>query len=114
MAVAATRDFAPVHNDREYARSSGNKDIFLNVSSIQAIVGRCLTDWTGPGGQIRKLSVSITVPNYLGDTITASGKVTRKYIENGEYKVDCHVTVKKQDGTATVEARATMVLPGAQ
>lgn len=111
MAVCGTRDFYPVHHDRDFARNSGHKDIFVNQMFLQGFLGRCLTDWTGPAGRLRKLSIAMTVPNHLGDTITARGRVIRKYVENDENKADCELVVTKQDGTVTVNSQATVALP---
>jgi acyl dehydratase len=111
MAVCGTRDFYPVHHDRDFARNSGHRDIFVNQMFLQGFLGRCLTDWTGPAGRLRKLSITMTVPNYLGDTITARGRVIRKYVESDEHRVDCELVVTKQDGTVTVNSQATVVLP---
>jgi acyl dehydratase len=111
MAACGTRDFYPVHHDRDFARNSGHKDIFVNQMFLQGFLGRCLTDWTGPAGRLRKLSITMTVPNYLGDTITARGRVIRKYVESDEHRVDCELVVTKQDGTVTVNSQATVVLP---
>lgn len=110
MAVCGTRDFYPVHHDRDFARDSGHKDIFVNQMFLQGFLGRCLTDWTGPEGKLRKLSIVMIAPNYLGDTITARGRVTRKYVENDEHKADCELVVTKQDGTVTVNSQATVAL----
>jgi acyl dehydratase len=110
MAVCGTRDFYPVHHDRDFARDSGHKDIFVNQMFLQGFLGRCLTDWTGPEGKLRKLSIAMIAPNYLGDTITARGRVTRKYVENDEHKADCELVVTKQDGTVTVNSQATVAL----
>jgi acyl dehydratase len=111
MAVCGTRDFYPVHHDRDFARNSGHKDIFVNQMFLQGFLGRCLTDWTGPAGRLRKLSISMIVPNYLGDTITARGRVIRKYVENYEHRADCELVVAKQDGTVTVNSQATIAFP---
>jgi len=111
MAVCGTRDFYPVHHDRDFARNSGHRDIFVNQMFLQGFLGRCLTDWTGPEGKLTKLSIAMTVPNYLGDTITARGRVIRKYVENDEHKADCELVVTKQDGTVTVNSQATIAFP---
>jgi acyl dehydratase len=111
MAVCGTRDFYPVHHDRDFARNSGHKDIFVNQMFLQGFLGRCLTDWTGPEGKLRRLSIAMVAPNYLGDTITGGGTVSRKYLENNEHRADCELVVTKQDGTVTVNSHATVALP---
>ena len=44
----ATRDFMPVHHDREYANAQGAPDVFMNILSTNAYCSRYLTDWAGP------------------------------------------------------------------
>ena len=44
----ATRDFYPVHHDRDYAERGGSKDIFLNILTTTGLVQRYVTDWAGP------------------------------------------------------------------
>ena len=43
----ATRDFMPVHHDRDYANQQGAPDIFMNILSTNAYCSRYLTDWAG-------------------------------------------------------------------
>ncbi|MGZ6998153.1 MAG: acyl dehydratase, partial [Acidimicrobiia bacterium] len=39
----ATRDFMPVHHDREYANAQGAPDIFMNILSDTGYCSRFLT-----------------------------------------------------------------------
>ena len=48
----ATRDFMPVHHDRDYANSQGAPDIFMNIISTNAYCTRYLTDWAGPDAML--------------------------------------------------------------
>ena len=111
MIVCATRDIFPLHHDTEFAQASGYKSAAAATAFLQGLLGRCLTDWTGPTGKIRKLGLTLRAPSYLGDTISARGKVTRKYVGNGEHRVDCEMVVTKQDGTVSVNSQATVILP---
>ncbi len=49
----ATRDFMPVHHDRDYAQAQGAPDIFMNILSSTAHCSRWLTDWAGPDALVR-------------------------------------------------------------
>jgi len=111
MIVSATRDIFPLHHDPDFARSAGYEAPVVATAFLQGLLGRCLTDWTGPGGKIRKLSLNLKAPNYAGDTISAGGKVTRKYMENSSHMIDCELAVVKQDGSTTVNAEATVSVP---
>jgi hypothetical protein len=44
----ASRDYQDVHHDQELAQSRGSKDIFMNILTTNGLVGRFVTDWSGP------------------------------------------------------------------
>jgi uncharacterized protein len=72
----ATRDFYPVHHDRDFAVRGGSKDIFLNILTTTGLVERYVTDWAGPEAIVRSVSIRLGAPCYAGDTLTFSGQVT--------------------------------------
>jgi uncharacterized protein len=72
----ATRDFYPVHHDRDFAVRGGGKDIFLNILTTTGLVQRYVTDWAGPEAIVRSISIRLGAPCYAGDTLTFSGQVT--------------------------------------
>jgi uncharacterized protein len=72
----ATRDFYPVHHDRDFATARGSKDIFLNILTTTGLVQRYVTDWAGPEALVRSISIRLGVPCYAGDTLTFSGQAT--------------------------------------
>ena len=72
----ATRDFYPVHHDRDFAVASGSKDIFLNILTTTGLVQRYVTDWAGPEAIVRSISIRLGAPCYAGDTLTFSGQLT--------------------------------------
>ncbi len=71
----ATRDFYPVHHDRDFAVRSGNRDIFLNILTTTGLVQRYVTDWAGPEAIVRSIAIRLGAPCYAGDTLTFSGQV---------------------------------------
>jgi acyl dehydratase len=72
----ATRDFMPVHHDRDYANAQGAPDIFMNVISTTAYCTRFLTDWAGPEAMVKRLAVRLGVPAFANSTLTFTGSVT--------------------------------------
>ena len=64
----ATRDFMPVHHDRDYAASQGSPNIFMNIISDNGFCNRFLTDWAGPEAFVRKIAIRLGV---RGSPITA-------------------------------------------
>jgi acyl dehydratase len=76
----ATRDFMPVHHDRDYANAQGAPEIFMNILSTNGYCGRFLTDWAGPESLIRSLKIRLGVPVFANSTLKFTGHVTA--IEN--------------------------------
>jgi acyl dehydratase len=72
----ATRDFMPVHHDREFAQAQGAPDIFMNIISTNGHLGRYLTDWAGPDSLVRNLSIRLGAPVFPGSTLRFTGTVT--------------------------------------
>jgi hypothetical protein len=73
----ASRDYQDVHHDPVLAVKRGSPDIFMNILTTNGLVGRYLTDWTGPSGIIRRIAIRLGAPNYPDDTMTLTGTVTR-------------------------------------
>ena len=55
----ASRDFMPVHHDREYAISQGAPDMFMNILSTNGYVSRFITDSAGPEAMLRKIAIRL-------------------------------------------------------
>jgi hypothetical protein len=72
----ASRDYQDVHHDSVLAKARGSKDIFMNILTTNGLVGRYVTDWSGPGGILRGIAIRLGAPNYPDDTMTLRGKVT--------------------------------------
>ena len=68
----ATRDFMPVHHDRDYANSQGAPDIFMNIISTNGYCSRYLTDWAGPDAMLKRLAIRLGVPGLPGLDADAS------------------------------------------
>ncbi|MEV0912823.1 MaoC family dehydratase [Streptomyces sp. NPDC049967] len=74
--AVASRDYQDVHHDAELAREKGSPDIFMNILTTNGLVGRYVTDHFGPAAVLRKVAIRLGAPNYPGDTMVLSGKVT--------------------------------------
>ena len=101
----ATRDFMPVHHDREYANSQGAPDIFMNILSDTGYCSRYLTDWAGPEAMIKKLAIRLGVPVFPGAVLTYSGRVSGKP-EDGLVEIEFTATNELGDhitGTAVLD-----------
>ena len=72
----ATRDYMPVHHDRDYAQQQGAADIFMNILSTNAYCGRYLSDWGGADSLVRSLSIRLGVPVHPGSILRFTGRIT--------------------------------------
>ncbi|MEO9138048.1 MAG: acyl dehydratase [Jatrophihabitans sp.] len=75
-AAIASQDFEDVHHDPGKAQGRGTPDIFMSINSTNGFLDRYVTDWTGPTGRIRRMSLRLGVPNFPGDVMTLSGQVS--------------------------------------
>jgi len=73
----ASRDYQDVHHDSALAKQRGAKDIFMNILTTNGLVGRYVTDWAGPDAVLKKVSIRLGAPNYPGDTMRLTGRVTK-------------------------------------
>jgi acyl dehydratase len=74
----ASRDFMPVHHDREYAKKQGSPNLFMNILTTNGYCVRFLTDWAGPEAMVKKLSIRLGVPCFPDDPLRFTGSVTGK------------------------------------
>jgi acyl dehydratase len=103
----ASRDFMPVHHDRDYANQQGAPDIFMNILSDTGYCSRFLTDWAGPEARITHLAIRLGVPVFPGHTLTYTGAVTALRADGDEGFVDVQLQALNElgehvSGTATV------------
>jgi hypothetical protein len=74
----ASRDYQDVHHDSNLAVERGSKDIFMNILTTNGLVGRYITDWSGPKAVLTDVNIRLGAPNYPDDTMTLTGRVTEK------------------------------------
>ena len=103
----ATRDFMPVHHDRDYASSQGSPNIFMNIMTDNGYCSRFLTDWAGPEAMVRKIAIRLGVPAYAGSVLEYAGTVVGKEQACGEglVEVEFRATNDRGDhvsGTAVI------------
>jgi acyl dehydratase len=108
--AGASGDFNPIHHDEEFARMAGNPTVFGHGMLTAGFVARCVTDFAG-AENLRRYKVRFATRVWPGDTITCKGRITRKYEEAGERRVDGEVVALTQKGEAAVTGTFTAALP---
>ncbi len=110
QAVAGTRDYYPVHHDEQAAKESGAKGLFFNTMFLQGFVGRAICEWFGNDAFPRRLVLAMYGSNYVGQTLTATGVVSRIRDQDDRHLVDADVTLATEDGLTT-EVNVSVQLP---
>lgn len=106
----ATRDFMPVHHDRDYANAQGSPNIFMNIMTDNAYCSRFLTDWAGPEAMVRRIAIRLGVPAYAGSTLAYTGTVTGTSQADGEGIVEIEFRATNDQGDH-VSGTAVIGLP---
>jgi acyl dehydratase len=108
--AGASGDFNPIHHDEFFAKAAGNPSVFGHGMLTAGFVGRCITDFVGPAN-VRKYKVRFATRVWPGDTITCKGRVTKKYEEGGEKRIDGEVAALNQKGEVAVSGTFTAAVP---
>jgi acyl dehydratase len=94
----ASRDFMPVHHDRDYAKAQGSPDIFMNILTTNGYVARFVTDWAGPDAMLRKIAIRLGAPAIPGLVLHFSGAVTATRREGDEGVVEVSIRAANDYG----------------
>jgi acyl dehydratase len=112
LGALATRDWRPMHHDKDFAvNRNGTRDIFLNTPNQAAWFERCLTDWTGPYGRLGRVKFTMRGSVFPGDTMTFDADVTDASIDDvGCGWAELTVTLRV-DGDLKTTAAARIAVP---
>ena len=76
LGALATRDWRPMHHDKDFAvERNGTRDIFLNTPNQASWFERYITDWTGPYGRLGRMTFRMRGSVFPGDTMRISGTI---------------------------------------
>jgi hypothetical protein len=84
----ASRDFMPVHHDRDYAQAQGAPDLFMNILTTTGYVVRYVTDWAGPRAVVRRLAIRLGGPAVPGLVLHFTGAVTDQREVDGRRELE--------------------------
>ena len=109
--AGASGDFNPLHTDDDFARSVGIQDgVIAHGMLIMGIVGQAITGWV-PQKNLKKFGVRFAGMTKPGNTITVSGAITDKRIEDGENIIVCEVVAKDEDDDVKITGHFEAALP---
>lgn len=111
MWAGASGDYNPIHYDQDFAQSRGLPGVIVHGQLVFSFLGQLMTDWMGEQGSLQKLSCSYKGMNFPSETITAKGKVSKKYVEDGKHRVECNIWVENPKGEKTASGMAIAIMP---
>ena len=109
--AAGSGDFYQIHYDKDFAQSTGLKNIIVHGALKHAFLGQLLHDWVAPAGQIRKFGCSYRGMDDPNQDILCRGLITSKYQRDGRNSVELEVWTENPDGKKTSPGTATVTLP---
>ena len=109
--AAASGDFYQIHYDEAFAKANNLPGVIVHGALKGMLVGRLLDEWTGDAGRIVNWNVSYRGMDPVEQELRAWGRVTRKYEEDGEGRLDLDIGVTQPDGKETTPGTATVSLP---
>ncbi|MBI2865835.1 MAG: dehydratase [Chloroflexi bacterium] len=114
MWAGASGDFYPIHYDKDFALAAGLPGIIVHGALKSSYLAQLVTDWMGPEGTLKKLSVQYRAMDFPNDTLTCRGRVTRKEAREGECLVELDIWLENGKGQKTTVGSATVALPSRQ
>jgi hypothetical protein len=120
--AGAIGDFNPLHYDDDFAASQGVGKSIVHGQLKRAWLVQLITDWIGESGVLRKFSCQFRKTDYprgmktiiepeKGETWWCKGRVSGKYIADGEHWIECEIWVENGKNDKTTFGSAAIVLP---
>jgi acyl dehydratase len=92
LGALASRDWRPMHHDRDFAQQRNRtRDIFMNTPNQAAWLERFITDWAGPKARIGRYKFRMGDSVCPGDTMRFSGEIEKKETDT---QACCWVTLR--------------------
>lgn len=112
LCVSATRDFNPLHYDRDAARAAGLPDVFINTMTYQGLFARIALEWAGQEALLTKLAIRMRQVNIPGDRLRIEGVVSEVGNDDGGSWACLDLTGSNERAGITTTAQATLRWPG--
>ncbi len=108
--AGASGDYYQIHYDKDFALAQGLPNVILQGKLKYAFLVQMMTDWIGERGTLRRLSASYRGMDFPGEELICKGKVTKKYVEDDERRIECDVWTENPKGERTTQGTAVVVL----
>jgi acyl dehydratase len=112
LGALATRDWRPMHHDKDFAvERNGTQDIFLNTPNQAAWFERYLTDWTGPHGRLGRVTFRMKGSVFPGETMSLRGVVESTEVDEAGCGFVTVAVTLSVDGDTKTTCAARIALP---
>lgn len=109
--AGASGDYYQIHYDKDFAQAAGLPGVIVHGRLKSSFLAQLLSDWVGEEGMVRKVSVQHRGMDFPGEQITCKGKVTKKYVQDGENIVELEIWTENPRGERTAPGSAVVALP---
>jgi acyl dehydratase len=103
--AGASGDHNPIHIDSDFAKASGQPDVFAHGMLSFGVLARVATEWAGQS-RLRRFGVRFASITRLHDLVTASGTVVERFDDDGQPCIRLAVEARTQDGRLTLAGEA--------
>jgi long-chain acyl-CoA synthetase len=100
-----------VHWDNDLAQAVGVPAAYDYGPERISWLGNLMTDWIGDDGFLNRLNVQVRRHNIIGDLTVCRGRVLRKFVEDGQHRVEVRIEGVNQNDEVTCGGTATATLP---
>jgi acyl dehydratase len=105
-------NWSQLHFDRDYVREYNGMRTFIASGAFrEALLFRMLTEWVGPKGRLRKISLRHTYSTFEGDRIIYSGKISEKSLTPDDPWIRCEIEGKNHEGRQILTGSCVLVVP---
>ena len=109
--AGASGDYYQIHYDKDVAQMAGLPGVIVHGWLTFSFITQMVTNWMGEEGALKKIGVSYRGMHLPGEDTTCKGKVTKKYIQDGEHFVELEIWAENPKGERTTPGTALVVLP---
>ncbi|PLK27002.1 MaoC family dehydratase N-terminal domain-containing protein [Novosphingobium sp. TH158] len=99
------------HHRESTAKEVGVPGVYDYGPQRSSWMASLVTNWMGDAGFLKRVRTQMRGFNIMGDCTWARGKVTRKYVKDGNALVDIEIRGENQRGELTTPGLATVLLP---
>ena len=108
--AGASGDFNPLHVVHSFGEKAGYGGVIAHGMLIMGFLGQMVTDWAHDNF-VKNIGVNFKAVSKPGDTITCTGKVIKKFVEDNKNLVDIEMVAVNQRGEKAATGNAIVILP---